>query len=463
MRFLFTSLQTFESEFYGTVARELEQRGHDTAHVTVSRASARLLRANGQRAWCIHDLIDELPEASQADEVSRIEATYPIPHLRDVYRGDYATAGWSEEASQRRAVDVIRALERVFDDVVPDVVCPEVGNETIRVAAHTIGLARDVPVLFLLFTIFPNPLRVYVDTLHAPVVPAEELRELTQEESDEVEAFRQSFTAKAQPIRAYRRVPVEWRRAKLFANHLARKQREDRDNEYLHPWGLLETNATEKIRALSARPFYDHPDPKRPFVYFPLHVTDDYKIKRVIPHCVDQASIIEQVADALPAGHDLVLKEHPMSLGRNSLMLLRRLRKRSNIRLVSPFTSTHELIKQSEAVAVISSTVGLEALLYDKPVLTLGDPYYAGYGVTLDLTSFVEIREKVPELLRFQPDPERIRRFLHAAMRSCYPGKPVLVDRSDENALTIADTLERAALRATERRAHGERVAALAP
>ena len=66
---------------------------------------------------------------------------------------------------------------------------------------------------------------------------------------------------------------------------------------------------------------------------------------------------------------------------------------------------------------MISSTVGLEALLYDKPVLTLGQPYYAGFGVTLDVDSFAEIREQVPELLRFRPDPERIRRFLHAAMR----------------------------------------------
>ncbi len=41
---------------------------------------------------------------------------------------------------------------------------------------------------------------------------------------------------------------------------------------------------------------------------------------------------------------------------------------------------------------MISSTVGLEALLYDKPVLTLGTPFYSGYGVTLDVDSFAEIR-----------------------------------------------------------------------
>jgi hypothetical protein len=94
---------------------------------------------------------------------------------------------------------------------------------------------------------------------------------------------------------------------------------------------------------------------------------------------------------------------------------------------------------------VISSTVGLEALLYDKPVLTIGQPFYSGYGVTLDLKSFAEIRRGVPALLRFQPDPERIREFLFAAMQRCYPGRSVTVDRSDENATTLAASIEQGA------------------
>ena len=123
------------------------------------------------------------------------------------------------------------------------------------------------------------------------------------------------------------------------------------------------------------------------------------------------------------------------------------------MRLVQPYTSSHDLIRDSVGVVVISSTVGLEALLYDKPVLTLGDPFYAGFGVTLDVGSFAEITERVPELLRFRPDPERIRRFLHAAMRNCYPGAPVLVDRSEENAIRLAGSIETAARAAVASRA----------
>ena len=444
MRFLITSLQTYESEFYGVVGRELERRGHQVAHVTVSRRSAQELRAKGIDARALADVVG--PPGDYEAEVRRIEGEYPIPHLRDIYRNDKACAGRPEEWCVRRTVDHVRALERVFDEVEPDVALPEVGNETIRIAAHLVANRRGIPALFILHTIFPNPLRVYVDTLHTRIAPPEDLRELTPEEREEVARFRADFTGAATPIREFRRVPIEPRRARVFAGHLQRKLTDDRDNDYLRPWRLLHENVSEWLRARAARPFYDRVNPSRPFVYFPLHVTDDYKIQRLIPHTADQASLVEQVADALPQGYDVVIKEHPMSLGRNSLRLLHRLRKRPNVRLVSPYTSTHELIRRSVGVVVISSTVGLEALLYDKPVLTLGDPYYGGFGVTLDAQSLAEIRDRVPELLRFRPDPARIEQFLGLCLRSCYPGQPLLVDRSEENARVVADTLERAAL-----------------
>ena len=441
MRFLFTTLQTYESDFYGRVGAELTRRGHEVSHVTVSRASARALRERGMEARCLPDLIQALPPADLGEEIVRIEATYEMPHIRDVYRADWPCQRKPERWCLERTVAHFRALEQVFDEERPDVLVPEVGNETVRVASHLIGLERGIPVLFLLYTIFPNPLRLYVDTLHAPIVAEDELRELTAVERREVEDFRRSFTERAKPIREHRRVPIELRRARVFAGHLARRRSEDRDNDYLRPWRLLRGNVSEWARARAARPFYDEL-PARPFVYFPLHVTDDYKIKRIIPHTVDQTSLVEQVADALPPGIDVVLKEHPMSVGRNSINLLRRLRERPNVKLVGPYTSSHELIRRAEAVAVISSTVGLEALLYEKPVLTLGRPFYATYGITLDVDSFAEIRDAVPALLRFRPDPERIRRFLHAAMRRCRPGAPVLVDRSEENAVRLAGSIE---------------------
>jgi hypothetical protein len=445
VRFLFTTLQFIESEFYGRVGAGLEGRGHEVAHVAFSRRSADVLRERGFRTYCLPELMAEIgPPADVERQAERIEREYETPTLRDVYRTDVACDGRSEDWCVARTVRHFLAMERVFDEVTPEVVVPEVGSETMRTAAHLIGLERGATVLFLFYTIFPRPLRLYANTMHSPIVPADEVRELTPEERDEVEEFIAEFTARATPIRPHRDPKVTPGTLRDFGRHVAVRLLRDQDNEYLRPSRFVANYAKEKARALAAGRLYSELEAGRPFVYFPLHVTDDYKIKRVIPHCVDQASLIEQVAAALPHGYDLVLKEHPMSVGRNSLGMLRRLTRLENVRLLDPYASSHELVQRAEGIVVISSTVGLEALMYAKPVLTLGQPFYSGYGVTLDVDSFREIREGVPALLGFHPDRERILRFLHASMRRCYPGAPVLVDSSDANAAALASSLDTA-------------------
>jgi hypothetical protein len=443
VRYLFTTLQHRESDFYGRVGTALGARGNDVKHVTFSRRAAKALRRSGARAYCLPDVMASLEPFDLEHEVTRIERTYEMPSLRDVYRTDPPCEGRTEAWCVERTVRHFLALERILDDVEPEVIVPEVGTETLRTAAHLIGLQRDIPVLFLLYTIFPKPLRLYRDTLHAPIVPEAELRPLEAAERTEVEEFVAGFTERATPIRAYREPSITPGKLRELGRHVAVRALYDRDNDYLRP-GYFVTNYVRKQirRAMAERLYEPLRNGSRPFVYFPLHVTDDYKIRRVVPHCVHQEAIVEQVAAALPHGYDLVLKEHPLSIGWNSVGMLRRLSGTDNIRLVHPHTSSHELIRRSEAVAVIGSTVGLEALLYAKPVMTIGQPFYSGYGITLDIDSFRELREAVPALLAFQPDRERILAFIHAAMRRCLPGKPVLVDDSDENARALAASLD---------------------
>src|SRR5439155_10466159 len=165
MRFRFTTVQTYESDVYGRVGAALAARGHEVAHLSVSRRAARLLRERGYEARCVHDVITALPPADAAAEAARIETAYGLPTIRDAYRGDRACDGKPEQWCVRRMVDHFRAVERVLDDLDPDMLVPEVGSEVIRIAMHRVGVARRIPVLFLLITIFPHPLRLYVDTL----------------------------------------------------------------------------------------------------------------------------------------------------------------------------------------------------------------------------------------------------------------------------------------------------------
>jgi hypothetical protein len=444
LRFLFATLGHVESDFYGRVGAELVRLGHEVAHVTYSRHAAALLRSRGFTAYCLPDGMAALGELDVAACARQIEADYDTPTFRDLYRTDFVCDGRPECWAVERTVRHVLAMERIFDHWCPDLVVPEVGNETIRTAADVVGRRHGVPVLLLFYTIFPNPLRLYVNTMHRPIVRPEEVRPLTASELAEVERFIAEFTRRDAPIREYRSTPVNLKRARLLVRHLAVRLLYDRDNPYLRPMHWLAGNAKERLRARAARAFYEHPREGRPYLYFPLHVADDYKLKRVIPHCADQLNLIEQVARALPHGYDLIVKEHPMAIGRYPLGTLRRLRRMRNVRIVEPLQSSHGLIRNAEAVAVISSTVGLEALLYGKPVLTLGAPFYSGFGVTLDIHDFGDIRTGVPRLLAFEPDEKRILQLLHAGMRACYPGAPAMVDRSDENARILAESLDHA-------------------
>ena len=438
MHFLFTTLQFQESDFYEQVGAQLRARGHHVDHVTFSRQSAKSLGA-----ICLPDRLAAVADDTDWErEAQRIVADYGLPTLRDVYKTDWVVDQGDERAAVRRTVRHFVALERIFDELGPEVVIPEVGSETMRTVAHHIALRRGIAVLFLFYTLFPRPLRLYRDTMHAPIVDAAEVRPISAAERAHVEAFIAEYAARDRPIRDYREARVTAATLRDFARHVVVAAREDRDNAYLRPQRFVTNYVRERLRATAATTLYEPRRAERPFVYFPLHVVDDYKILRVIPHAHDQASLVEQIANALPHGYDLVLKEHPMSIGRNRLALLRRLARIPNVRLVAPRNSSHELVRDAAATVVISSTVGLEALLHGRPVLTLGQPFYAGYGVTRDVDSFAEIRRAVPEVLAFRPDRERTLQFLAAAMRSCWPGKPVLVDRSPANARELAASLD---------------------
>lgn len=454
MHFLFLTLYGDETDFYGRVSAELVRRGHQATHVTWSRRDARRLRRMGMAAYVLPELLARAGEGRDlAAEGRRVEERYAMRSLRDVYRTDWPLEGRPQSEAIERTVRHFLALEQVFDEVRPDVVVPEVGSETMRTAAHLVALDRGISTLFLLYTLFPDPLRLYRDTLHAPIVEPDEVRELDAPERVQVETFVTEFIARDRPIRDYRRPRVHGGTLRDFARHVTTRVLWDRDNEYLRPHLFVRNYVLEKARARLAQRFYEPlGDAPRPFVYFPLHVVDDYKIRRVIPHCHDQAAIIELIAESLPQGVDLVLKEHPMSVGRNPPALLRRLSRRPEVRIVDPFTSSHELIRRAEAVAVISSTVGLEALLHGRPVLTCGQPFYAGYGITVDVDSFRELPDAVTQVLRFQPDRDQTLRFLGAAMRACRPGKPQLVDSSQANAVTLAATLDGAVADLGDRR-----------
>jgi capsular polysaccharide export protein len=87
------------------------------------------------------------------------------------------------------------------------------------------------------------------------------------------------------------------------------------------------------------------------------------------------------------------------------------------------------LIKHSEAVFVVTSQVGFEALIWGKPVHCFGSPFYSGWGLTIDYGPVSDFRSSM--------SPISLEALVHAALidYACY------IDHSNFEQCKVEDLL----------------------
>jgi len=171
------------------------------------------------------------------------------------------------------------------------------------------------------------------------------------------------------------------------------------------------------------RRHFQRPVPGEKYVFFPLHFQPELTTLILAPFYVNQIATIENVAKTLPIDHVLYVKEHKASLGRRPPGYYEAIRRIPNVRLLSPFLDSHDIIKACSAVCVISSTVGWEAILYEKPVVSLGDVFYNAFNLVQRVGSMADL---APALRRavddFVPDHEQMLAFVAANIEGIYEG-----------------------------------------
>ncbi len=120
------------------------------------------------------------------------------------------------------------------------------------------------------------------------------------------------------------------------------------------------------------------------YVYFPLHYQPEASTMSLAPFYLDQLNIIENLSKSLPIGYRLYVKEHSYMLGRRSAEYYARIKALANVRLVSPFTDSFEIIERSSLVFTITGTPGLEAMILKRPVVVLGAAYFRFCPLAVD-------------------------------------------------------------------------------
>jgi len=142
---------------------------------------------------------------------------------------------------------------------------------------------------------------------------------------------------------------------------------------------------------------YDFRKRKNGFIFFPMQVKGDIQMI-LFSRLSQEEALRKAVSIAGDAGVDLLVKPHPAEKDARVWDTLASVRRNNNnVSIVNE--NTFLLIKYSRAVITVNSTVGIEALMYYKPVIVLGDAFYR--NLTVDNIQESPSIEKIEKFLDY--------------------------------------------------------------
>jgi hypothetical protein len=114
-----------------------------------------------------------------------------------------------------------------------------------------------------------------------------------------------------------------------------------------------------------------------PLQFYP-EATSDYWIPE--EGMRDSNAFYLHVAKELRGVMPLVVKQHPVALGRYHYQVIRQLRKEPDVHFVSAAMPLHSVTPQAEVVIGYHSSSCWDAVMMGKPVLFQGTPWYGDFG-----------------------------------------------------------------------------------
>ncbi|MFH0851226.1 MAG: hypothetical protein V1876_00555 [Candidatus Peregrinibacteria bacterium] len=216
-----------------------------------------------------------------------------------------------------------------------------------------------------------------------------------------------------------------WRRPVAFFKH---------GFQYLTPAGWARTFLALQRWWVVRRTerFYDAhttvPDLTRPFVYFPLHYQPEATTLPQGGVFVDQILAVRLLNAFLPEGVLLCIKEHPRKSSwlSRSIAYYRDFLELKNVRFVPRSFDTFALREHCSAVATITGSAGIEALVRGKPVFLFGSCYYQYARGVHVIRSAEDCREAMRAVFERSetPQPWTTHLYMKAMEEACVFGTP---------------------------------------
>jgi hypothetical protein len=347
------------------------------------------------------------------------------------------------------AGETVATLEATFDTLRPDVLLSFTPVSFGEYLAWAVARARGIPTLYF------GPTKIKNRMLWADNFFGQPARLLSRYEAlrgrrvespalDEARAYLATVKRGSAEYEGMIPVPVKGartavpqRRRPAIVPRLARLVRSEL--EYLatarndnHVRGLLAPlwharvviPARARLHSLRLQRHYVRDLAERDYAFFPLNSEPEISLSIHSKAFVNQIEAVRAIARSLPIGMELLVKEHPRSIGYRSVGYYEKLLRIPNVRLVAPDVESAAVVQHARIVITLWSFVGFEAAIKGRPAIVLGTPSFTCLPETMirSVSDINTLGRHVGELLAsYQYDEHALESFVAANIDCSIP------------------------------------------
>ena len=448
---LFAIMAVQEVVFFAPIAKRLrEEEGVSVAFLTFHEAGDDILKREGMPYFSLHKIKQQMEQNDYADiSLSGIEERLKNK-MKELVIHEMLTANRQDEAFlHNKVIQYYAIIDKIFKENNISCVVQELGGFIAPQLLYYISRYHNINHIFIEPAMFPKRIVFTLNRLYADFDEYDD-RVLNAALDKDVDVLVKRYMESKTVVipKKDRHFFQDMGLMRLFSpdnfRRLSRKLYHKyilgRKEEYDAIMWYALYHFIKLYRRKILNLYYSEPKAGERYIYFPFHVPLDVQLTVRCPEFLNQESVVEQIAKAVPPDYMLYIKEHPAAIGGHSLTGLKKLLALDNVRLLHSRHNSFDIIKNSACVVTINSKVGFEAIMQGKPVVVLGKTFYRGRGVTVDVKNISDIKDAINKALDMSIDNNKRNHFLNNAYKWSYLGE--LYEGSPENVNNFYNSLK---------------------
>lgn len=203
-------------------------------------------------------------------------------------------------------------------------------------------------------------------------------------------------------------------------------------------WRIICYKLKRKIKIYKLTKYFASIDLNESFFLFPLHYQPESSISVNAAYYCNQAEVVKNIAFSLPQGTKLYVKDHPNGMGFMALHQYYTIFSLPNVKYIPPDTDNKILLRNCIGVITLTSTMGYEALLLGKGVITLGNVFYNYHPHCFHASGYEELYKAIRFLIK-EKDTDFTKeniRFVKSYMDTTFTGSLFAIDDESIDNLT---------------------------